>query len=48
MQKYYKIPRQEIMPLADKVIAITNISIFTTKNQQGSCKLLTNYYKDMW
>ena len=36
------------MPLLDKVEAINNLSVPTTKKQLRSFIELINYYRDMW
>ena len=36
------------MPLPDKVEAIKNIAVPTTKNQLRSLIGLINFYRDMW
>ena len=43
-----KIPREGIFPLPDKVDAIKNIAVLTTKKQMQSFIWLINYYRDMW
>ena len=42
------ITRQGIMPLFDKVEAIKNIAVHTTKKQLRPFIGLINYYRDMW
>ena len=42
------IARQGIMPLPDKVEAIKDIAVPTTKKQLRSFIGLINYYRDMW
>ena len=44
----FKITREGIMPLPDKVQAIKNIAPPTTKKQLRSFIGLINYYRDMW
>ena len=44
----FKITREGIMPLPDKVEAIKNIAPPTTKKQLRSFIGLINYYRDMW
>ena len=44
----FKITREGIMPLPDKVQAITNIAPPTTKRQLRSFIGIINYYRDMW
>ena len=44
----FKITREGIMPLPDKVEAIKNIAVPTTKKQLRSFIGLINYYRDMW
>ena len=44
----FKITREGIMPLPDKVQAIKNIAIPTTKKQLRSFIGIINYYRDMW
>ena len=44
----FKITREGIMPLPDKVEAIKNIAVPQTKKQLRSFIGLINYYRDMW
>ena len=44
----FKITRTGIMPLPDKVQAIKNIAVPTTKKQLRSFIGIINYYRDMW
>ena len=44
----FKITREGIIPLPDKVEAIKNIAVPTTKRQLQSFIGLINYYRDMW
>ena len=44
----FKITREGIMPLPDKVQAIKNIATPTTKKQLRSFIGVINYYRDMW
>ena len=44
----FKITRNGIMPLPDKVQAIKNIAVPTTKKQLRSFIGIINYYRDMW
>ena len=44
----FRITRQCIIPLPDKVEAIKNIAVLTTKKQLRSFIGLINYYRDMW
>ena len=44
----FKITREGIMPLPDKVQAIKNISVPKTKKQLRSFIGIINYYRDMW
>ena len=44
----FKITRNGIMPLPDKVQAIQNIAPPTTKKQLRSFIGIINYYRDMW
>ena len=44
----FKISREGIMPLPDKVEAIKNIAVPTTKKQLQSFIGLINYCRDMW
>ena len=44
----FKITREGIMPLPDKVEAIKNIAVPTSKNQLQSFIGLINYYREMW
>ena len=43
----FKRPREEIMPLPDKVEVIKNIAVPTTKKQLRNFMGLINYYRDM-
>ena len=43
----FKITREGIMPSPDKVEAIKNIAVLTTKKQIFSFICLINYYRDM-
>ena len=44
----FKITRNGIMPLPDKVQAIQNIAVPKTKKQLRSLIGIINYYRDMW
>ena len=44
----FKISRQGIMPLSDKVQAIKDIAVPTNKKQVISFIGIINYYRDMW
>ena len=44
----FKITREGIMPLPDKVEAIKNIAVPKTRRQLRSFIGLINYYRDMW
>ena len=44
----FKITRQGIIPLPDKVEAIKNTAVPKTKKQLRSVIGLINYYRDMW
>ena len=44
----FKITREGITPLSDKVEAMKNIAVPTTKKQLRSFIGLINYYRDMW
>ena len=44
----FRIIAQFIMPLSDKVEAIKNIAVPTTKKQLRSFIGLIDYYRDMW
>ena len=44
----FKITRQGIMPLPDKVQAIKDIAVPTNKKQLRSFIEVINYYRDMW
>ena len=44
----FKITRNGIMPLPDKVQAIQNLAVPTTKKQLRSFIGVINYYRDMW
>ena len=44
----FSITRQEIMPLPDKVEAIKNIVVHTTKKQLRNFIGLINHYRDIW
>ena len=44
----FKIIREGIMPLPDKVEAIKSIAVPKTKRQLRSFIGLINYYRDMW
>ena len=44
----FRITRQGIMPLPDKVKPIKNIAVPTTKRQFRSFIELITYYRDMW
>ena len=45
---WFKITRNGIMPLPDKVQAIQNIAVPKTKKQLRSFIGIINYYRDMW
>ena len=44
----FKITRQDIMPIPDKVQAIKDITVPTNKKHLRSFIGLINYYRDMW
>ena len=44
----FKITKQGIMPLPDKVEALKNITVPVTKRQSRSFIGLINYYRDIW
>ena len=44
----FKITREGIMPLPDKIQAIKDIAVSTNKKQLRSFTGIINYYRDMW